>query len=126
MWERNKVSFHMSGRKRSFVPGGHSGETEAGADGEEDVPLGVVGRIGNEIGSRRIEIIGERQRACGRGRRGTGAIHSVKLHAVDQVGVDGRKRIGVVGSVAIRGSVHGGRWPMSFQVATGRHWRWSV
>ena len=32
----------------SFVPGGHAGVADAGADGVEDVPLGIVGRIGDE------------------------------------------------------------------------------
>src|SRR5271169_3600384 len=32
-----------------LVPGGHAGVPNAGADGVEDVPLRVVGRVGDEI-----------------------------------------------------------------------------
>src|ERR1700680_1834769 len=38
-------------RAKRFFPGGHAGVTDAGADGVEDVPLRITGRIGDEIGS---------------------------------------------------------------------------
>src|ERR1700728_376182 len=39
----------------SFVPGGHAGVAHTGTDGVEDVPLRIVGRVGDEIRRRRIK-----------------------------------------------------------------------
>ncbi len=47
MWESSMVIFQMSGSLRVLSRGGHAGVANAGADGVEDVPLGVVGRIGD-------------------------------------------------------------------------------
>src|SRR5215471_78896 len=40
---------------QSLIPGGHTGVTDSGANGVENVPLRIVGWIGNEIWWRRIE-----------------------------------------------------------------------
>src|ERR1700728_5123854 len=62
---------HMGEKRSNFphillgedaVPGGHTGVTDAGADRKEDVPLGIIRRIGNQVGNRRIEVLGQR---CG-------------------------------------------------------------
>src|ERR1700751_38361 len=97
---------HILGRK-SFVPGGHAGVTDAGANGVEDVPLGIVGRIRNKVRRRRVE----------RGREGRGlsvetsmterAIHGVELHAVFAVLVGGSERVADTGSMTVHGGVNG-------------------
>lgn len=90
-----------------FVPGGHAGVADARADGVIDVPLGVVGRIGDEIRRRRIKRCGEIGRLVVEASMAEGAVHGVELHAVNEVGVGGCERVGKAGSVAFGRGVDG-------------------
>ena len=91
----------------SFVPGGHAGVTDAGAHGVEDVPLGVVGRVGDEIGRWRIERCGESGRFAVEASVTESAVHGVELHAVFQILIRRGQRVGKVGSVAIHRGIDG-------------------
>ena len=84
--------FHMSGAGESLVPSGHAGVTHPCANGVEDVPLGIVGRIGDQVRRRRIEGIAERGGLAIEASVAQGAIHGVELHTVDQVLIGGRER----------------------------------
>src|SRR5690242_4434448 len=68
-----------------FVPGGHARVADASADGIEDVPIGIVRRIGNEIGWWWIEGCSERRRLPVESSVAESAIHGIELHAVFQV-----------------------------------------
>src|SRR5271157_3714892 len=105
----------------SFFPGGHAGITNAGADGVEDMPLGVVGWVGDEIGSWRVEGVGERSRFPVECTVTDGAVHGVELHAIFKVLVAGGQRIGDVGSVALHGCIHRGISQVMFPA-----WWWDV
>src|ERR1700756_1796594 len=50
---------HVGGCE-GFVPSGHAGVTDAGANSVENVPFGIVGRIGDEIRRRRVKRRRER------------------------------------------------------------------
>ena len=75
----------------SFVPGGHACVTDAGADGVEDVPLGIVGRIGDEIRRRRIERVGESGGLAVESSVAESAVHGVELHAIFKILIGGRQ-----------------------------------
>src|ERR1700677_4732503 len=87
------------------VPGGHPCVTDASPDRKEDVPLRIVWRIGNQIGDGRIEILGQSSGLPVKSAMTKGAVHIVDLHAVDQILIARRKRIGQAGSVAPHGGV---------------------
>src|ERR1700693_4642474 len=91
----------------SFLPRGHAGVTDASADGVEDVPLGVVGRIGDEVGSGWVEGVGERDGLAVESTMADGTVHSVELHAIFEVLIVRRQGVGDAGSVTLHGSVDG-------------------
>jgi hypothetical protein len=65
------------------VPGGHTGVTDAGADREENVPLGIIRSIGNQVRNRRIEVLGQRCRLAVEASMSKRAVHVINLHTVD-------------------------------------------
>src|SRR3954470_17384466 len=71
--------------RQSFVPGGHAGVTDASANGVKDVPLGVVGRIRDEVWRRRIKRGRESGRLAVEASVTKGAIHGVELHTLNQI-----------------------------------------
>jgi hypothetical protein len=104
-----------------FVPGGHAGVTDAGADGIEDVPLGVVGCIGDQVWRRRVERHGERGGLAVEASVAQGAVHGVELHAVLKILIGGREGVVDAGSVAFHGGIHCTRGQAMFEV-----WRLDV
>src|ERR1700722_12368092 len=75
---------------QSFIPSRHAGIANAGAYGVEEVPLGIVGRIRNEVWSRRIKRVAQRRRLAVQAAVTKSAIHGVQLHALFEVLVGGR------------------------------------
>ena len=82
-----------AGEKRSHLPhilfgedtapGGHSGVTDAGTNRKEDVPLGMIRRIGNQVGSRRIEVLGQRGGLAVEAAMAERSVLVVDIHSVD-------------------------------------------
>src|SRR5579871_2303721 len=88
---------------QGFVPGGHSGVANAGANRVIDVPLGIVGRIGDEVRRRRIEGSRERRGLAVEGSVAKSAIHGVELHAVFEIGIGRRERIADARGMTVHG-----------------------
>ncbi len=88
------------------LPGGHARIADAGADGIEDVPFGIVGRVGDEVGRGRIEIAGKRSRLAVETSVAESAVHGVELHAILKILVGGGERVVHAGRVALHGSIH--------------------
>src|SRR5258706_1151567 len=103
---------------RSF-PGRHAGVTDAVADGVGDVPLGVVRRVENELGDRRIKARAKRVGVSVQTAVAAGAVHGIELHAIDEVGVRSRDGAVIVRSAALHGGVHDFGGQPGFGVAGG-------
>ena len=104
------------GRGESLVPSGHAGVTDASANGVEDVPLGIVRWIGDQIRRRRIKGVGERGGLALEASMAQGAIHSVELHTVDQVLIVGHEGIGYAWGVTVHGGIDGSHGKVTFKV----------
>jgi len=100
----------------SLIPSRHTGVTYAGANGVENVPLGIIGRIGNEIWRRRIKGVRQSLRLAVEASVAEGAVHGVELHAVFQVFVGGRQRIVDAGSVTLHGGIDRAHGQMTFEM----------
>src|SRR5215472_18308362 len=68
-----------------LVPGGHARVADASADGVEDVPIGIVRRIGNEIRWWWIKGCSERRRFAVEASVAESAVHGIELYAILQV-----------------------------------------
>src|ERR1700693_4297134 len=71
------------------------------------MPLGVVGRIGDEVGCGRVERVRERRGLAIESAVAKGAVHGVKLHSIFEVLICRRHWVGDVGSVTLHGGVDG-------------------
>src|SRR5438309_6172012 len=76
-----------------LAPSRHAGVTNPGTDGVEDMPLRIVQRFENQLRRRRIEAALQRTALLVERSVTEGAVHGVKLHAIDQVGIGCGHRI---------------------------------
>src|SRR5689334_2071275 len=84
-----------------LVPGGHARVADASADGIEDVPIGVVRRIGNEIRWWWIKGRCERRRFAIKSSVAESAVHGIELHAILQVLIGRHEWVADAGCVAL-------------------------
>ena len=84
-----------------LVPGRHARVTDASADSVEDVPIGVVWRIGSEIRWGGIKGRCEKRRFAIKGSVAKSAIHGIELHAIFQVLISRHERVADTGCVAL-------------------------
>jgi hypothetical protein len=76
----------------------------------------VVGRIGDEIGGRRIEGSGEGRGLVVEASVTEGAVHGVELHAVFEILIGGGERVGDARGVTLHGGVDGAHQQVVFHV----------
>jgi hypothetical protein len=83
------------------------------------VPLGIVRRIGDEIGRGRVEGVGERVGFAVEASVTEGAIHGVELHAVLKVLIVRRHWVREVWGVALHRGVDGAHGDAGLEVGRG-------
>lgn len=101
---------------KSLVPTGHAGIADAGADGVEETPLRIVGGIGDETGSGRIERMREGSGFAVEASVAEGAVHGVELHAVFEILISGREWVGGARRMPFGGSIDGTHGDVGFKV----------
>src|SRR6185437_12207918 len=78
---------------QNFAPRGHTGVADSGSDSVEDVPLGIIKRLKDDLRRGRVKRILKRAGLLVESAVTEGAVHGVNLHAVDQVGISSRNWI---------------------------------
>src|SRR5438270_205711 len=91
---------------QSLAPGGHPGVADSGANGVEDVPLGIIQRLKNQLRRRRIETVLQRAAFFVKRSVTQGAAHGVDLHAIDQVYVGSGHGVIYARRMPLHGGIH--------------------
>src|SRR5205085_5642126 len=90
---------------QDFAPRRHTGVADSGSDSVEDVPLGIIKRLKDDLRRRRVKRILKRAGLLVESAVTEGAVHGVNLHAVDQIRVSSRNWIIDARSVTLHGGV---------------------